>query len=61
MDVIINFFKDILPHFIMTDVLNNYDEHSNESGTQKLKKIQIKIIRKNVDFFDGQRVGFDVE
>jgi len=61
MDVIINFFKDILPHFVMTDILNNDDEHSNESWTQKLKRIHVKIIRKNVDFFDSQRVGFDVE
>jgi hypothetical protein len=61
MDVIINFFKNILPHFILTHILNNDNEHSKEGWNQKLKRIHEKIIRKNVDFFHSQRVGFDVE
>jgi hypothetical protein len=37
MDIIIDFFEDTLPHFIMTNVLNSDDEYSDETWTNVIK------------------------
>jgi hypothetical protein len=37
MDIIVNFFEDTLPHFIMTNVLNSDDEYSDETWTNVIK------------------------